>query len=69
MPYQEQLGLACEALGDAYMAEHLHADKDCSQALRVTCSLHLCYLSVQDSAGWPVGKGVSLADVVHWHIS
>ena len=39
VPHQEQLGLAYSALGDAYMAEHQHADKDCSHALRVGSSL------------------------------
>lgn len=51
VPHQEQLGLAYAALGDAYMAEHQHADKECSHALRVKYSLHLCSLSVLNFIG------------------
>ncbi len=46
VPHEAQLSLAYSALGDAYMAEHQHADKDCSNALRVgppsTSLLLLC---------------------------
>ena len=36
VPQQAQLGEAYAALGDACMAQHQHADKDCSKALRVS---------------------------------
>ena len=35
----EQLGQAYAALGDAYMAQQEHADRDCSKALEV-CKMH-----------------------------
>ncbi len=33
-PHGQQLGQAYAALGDAYMAQEEHADRDCSKALQ-----------------------------------
>ena len=37
----QQLGQAYSALGEAYMAERQHVDRDCAQALKVR-EHHLC---------------------------